>query len=312
MKARMQWREQQHQQQQNGPGEMGMPPGGDPGASVPPPGGPPPAGDPQASSPPPPASSSPPPASSTPPPASQPAANGSSSFRAINSAEDLDAALEAGKGNVVLPQSAMRRIKDQLHERGMKAALAEAETQAKAAGFSSFAEAIGAAADAKKNAGKRQPMIDKKSQEQLAAANKVAEEAKATAKREERKRIEAESRAAQNEAKFHVREQVLLAGIKPADVDYVADRLEKTIARLSDEQVASFDEAKFFEELRKEKPYVFVETQILANTGTGNSQATPAAPKPSQVPPPKGTDAREMSPLDFKRHMRAAGYRSGM
>lgn len=227
----------------------------------------------------------------------------------MTSAEDVEKALATGKtGSAVLPHSAIKKIKEQFAQKGREGALAEMEEQAKAAGFESAEAMRAAAAEARANAGKKPPIVDRKAAEQLAAERSARVVAEQRAAEETRAREEAEAKAMKAEAEFHVREQVLQAHVKPGEVDYVTHRLRSALASVPDDQVGKFDEAKFFKDLRKEKPYLFMETTTPATTApTGEKPPAPApgAPKVDE----QKVDTRTMTRQQYKEHMRRQGFR---
>ena len=94
------------------------------------------------------------------------------------------------------------------------------------------------------------------------------------------------------------------------DVDYAIRLLQQHVAKLPPQEAEKFDERVFFTGLRKTHPYLFGETAQPATTGTGPGGA-PTAPKPAAVNGAAqangAVDVRQMTPAQYKEHLRARG-----
>lgn len=224
----------------------------------------------------------------------------------IRSAEDIDALLASGKGSAILPQSQMKALKTKFETKGRDAALADMAAMAKASGYASVEEMVSAAKTAKANGGKP-PMIDVKSKEAVAAAQKERDEAVRRANDADIREKARMDEFARQEAELHVREQVLVAGVNSSDSDYVADRLKRHIAGLDEAAFKAFDENSWFAELRKEKPYLFQEQVVKPTTGTGGGNPKTPDNKPGDGP--KAFNALTASRQEFLDHTRKKGYK---
>jgi hypothetical protein len=240
----------------------------------------------------------------------------------------------AGGKNVILPQSAIGKLKEEQRQRGKREAVTELEAKFKAAGFSSIDEAIAAMAAARSApTAKASPPVKQAKQEVLEIED---EEVQATAQpqtqggtdyakqmqklQRERERLSKQFAAEQaqrrklqrtleaKEAEFALRETAVGKGVK--DVDYAVRLMQRELEGKDEKALAAFDEGKFFNTLRTTHPYLFGEMVVPATTGTGVG-AAPAAPKASTVQAAQGaagkTDARAMSADEFQKLMRARG-----
>jgi hypothetical protein len=110
------------------------------------------------------------------------------------------------------------------------------------------------------------------------------------------------------EAEMIVRETAARKGIK--DVDYALRLVTRELAGKTDEDVAKFDEAKFFDGLRETHPYLFGETTKPVTTGNGAGAAPPTpTPGAAQQSAAQGSqaDARKMDQKQYQDHLRARG-----
>jgi hypothetical protein len=206
--------------------------------------------------------------------------------------------------NVVLPSQALGRIKNDAKERGKREAMGELEQQAKAAGFSSLAEALGTlkgiTATKAQGGGQQKPK-----QRQETEQNREAKQAKPDRSLKDLNRerdrysrlLEQERRARQDEARrrrdlqrqldaaqarAELEKSALQAGIQPKRIKYAVNLLLEEIDGKDEKTLGVFDESKFFEGLRESEPYLFGETVKPATTGTAGG-APPPMPKPGQV-----------------------------
>ena len=249
--------------------------------------------------------------------------------------------------NVMLPQHAFTKLKEEQRQRGKREAVNELEAKFKAAGFSSLDDAIAAMAAVRNNT-KVETKVEAKPEPKAAPAPKQAPKAvevEATADEEaqetvqpqanttadkqmqrlmrEREKLAKQFAAEQaqrrklqrqleaKEAEFALRETAVGKGVK--DVDYAVRLVTRELTGKTEQQLASFDEGKFFDNLRKTHPYLFGEMVVPATTGTGVG-AAPAAPTAGNVQVAQGAaskfDARDpkLTTADFHRALRARGF----
>lgn len=115
------------------------------------------------------------------------------------------------------------------------------------------------------------------------------------------------------EAEMIVREAAAHAGVQ--NVDYALHLLTKHLEGKSEEDLASFDEAKFFKGLRDDHSYLFGETTKPATTGNGAGTAPPTpTPGAAQQGAAQGgqVDARKMSPEEYRKHLADRGLNTGL
>lgn len=241
----------------------------------------------------------------------------------------------AGGKNVILPQSAIGKLKEEQRQRGKREAMTELEAKFKAAGFSNIEEAIAAMAAARnapapkaappaKQAKSEEPEIedeDAQAQAIVPPQTQGTDHAKQLQKlQRERERLAKQFAAEQaqrrklqrtleaKEAEFALRETAVGKGVK--DVDYAVRLMQRELEGKDEKALAAFDEGKFFDTLRSSHPYLFGEMVVPATTGTGVG-AAPAAPKASTVQAAQvaagKTDARSMSADEFQKLMRSRG-----
>jgi len=235
----------------------------------------------------------------------------------------------AGDGKtMVIPHSAMTRIKNEERERGRKSAL---EELAKAEGFESVDKMLenvrlAKAGPEKKNGhsngnGKPQPNTNGNGSKMKVSNGKGDDRAERLRKQYEAKMQEAlrEKRKATSEnrklkseldakdAEMALRELAVREGVR--DVDYAQRLLMRELNGKSEEELAKFDEAKWYANLRTEKPYLFGEVVKPATTGTGSS-GTPS-PRPGEVQAATAqvnqVDARKLSREDYHKRLAAMG-----
>jgi hypothetical protein len=108
-----------------------------------------------------------------------------------------------------------------------------------------------------------------------------------------------------------LRETAVVKGVR--DVDYALRLLQRELEGKDEQALATFDEGKFFENLRASHPYLYGETVVPATTGTGVG-AAPSAPKAGAVQAAQGAagnkDARSLSQDEFQKLLRARGFSS--
>jgi hypothetical protein len=242
-----------------------------------------------------------------------------------------------GGKNVVLPRDAFNARLNAATDRGKRAAISEMESQAQANGFSSMQDMFATIAalksgnkansSAQRNSPKEtdQDAPESRTNSSTRAAApastkeqarwaREAERARKEAETERRGRISAERgrKAAEQsrqaiQAEMAIREAAILAGAK--DVDYAVTLLRRSIEDKTEAELASFDEAKFFDEMREKQPYLFGEVVRPVTTGTGGKE--PPAPRPgvvNQATAQSGQiDAAKMNDKDFREHLRKRG-----
>jgi hypothetical protein len=125
---------------------------------------------------------------------------------------------------------------------------------------------------------------------------------------ENRRRREAETRVDALEAEMALRELAVKAGAK--DVTYVVSRLQRQIEGQGPDELARFDESKFFEGLKKESPFLFGEAPVVpATTGTGTT--APPAPTGTQTQNAqngeKKVDVRKMDRKEYEAELAKRG-----
>lgn len=244
------------------------------------------------------------------------------------------AAAKPESKNVVVPTSAMKRIKDESFAAGQAAAL---DALAQASGYGSHTELTTAlaklrgqpaapaatpapapapAATPDPAAGAEQSLANDKEarrvegryQRQLEAAlndrNKYAQ----SAKEWQGKAREYQAEVDAVRAEMHLR--TIASGCGVQDIDYAITLFSREVERLTPEQAATFDEKAFFEGLRKSKPLLFGEAVVPAHTGTGVGGA-PTPPKPGAVAAQNGAngkfDARKANPREYAAELAKRG-----
>ena len=131
---------------------------------------------------------------------------------------------------------------------------------------------------------------------------------------EERRRRVIEAEKERLQAETDLRIAATRAGIQ--DVEYAMHLLKKDIASKSVEELADFDEAKFFgEHLREKAPYIYKTETQLASTSPGPGQQSKSdggAPLPGRSAAPSNgssneVDANKMSREDYHQLLRKRG-----
>lgn len=237
----------------------------------------------------------------------------------------------AGGKNVILPQHAIGKLKEEQRQRGKREAMTELEAKFKAAGFGSIDDAIAAMAAARNAPAKATPAPVKAKEPELTVDEDVQTTAQPQgtgdyAKQMQRLQREREKLAKQfaaeqaqrrklqrtleaKEAEFALRETAVGKGVK--DVDYALRLIQRELEGKDEKALATFDEGKFFDTLRASHPYLFGEMVVPATTGTGVG-AAPAAPKAGTVQAAQTAanqiDARKMSQDEFQKLMRSRGF----
>lgn len=202
----------------------------------------------------------------------------------------------ANAGNVIvtLPQSALKQIKDKAAAKGQQRANAELEAQAKAAGFASFADALGALAAVKAGAStpapaqppvvpaqvaaaESQPAPGTAPPKALSAAEVTALAAQAAAQAVAAYKAEQDTLHAAQTAQTQTADALRAAGF--GDVAYAQHLLDRAVAAVpAGEQ---FDASAWATATKKAQPYLFVDFKPAA----ANSGISPAAVGGAGAPP---------------------------
>jgi len=249
-------------------------------------------------------------------------------------AADVSLPTIAGGKNVILPQHAIGKLKEEHRQRGKREAMTELEAKFKAAGFSSLDDALAAMAAARNPPPAKAaqpakqvkaPVVEEMDEDvQATTAAQPSSGADYTKQlqrlQRERERLakqfateQAQRRKLQRtleakEAEFAIRETAVGKGVK--DVDYAVRLIQRELEGKDERALAAFDEGKFFDTLRSTHPYLFGETVVPANTGTGVG-AAPAAPKAGTVQAAQGAagkvDVRTMKPDEYRNYLRMRG-----
>lgn len=245
------------------------------------------------------------------------------------------------KGGKVLPmaQTSIDKLKRDAAERGKRAAQAEIEQRMKSLGYGSVDELIKAAERAKKS--QHQPKVtqqngkpkERTSQVQTQQpqnggtrrADRRERESQERLERERRERIRAQRRAQQAErdtwaAEAHgqLSRLAIKQGIK--DEDYAITLLTRELNQKQatmapadyDKYQREFDEAKYFEGLKKTHPHLFQETVALATTGTTTDDKAAPPPGTVQVTDAQTKGVRKGLPKMTKEEYNAELRRRGL
>lgn len=249
---------------------------------------------------------------------------------------------------VTIPTSSMSKIKSKAEAKGRKAAQLEIDARllevAKSHGYRSWEEMEAAKVKANKPKPKKhngqarpargrteaqpaakppqekQPVINsdddkvpgprilKRMQaenQRLLEATRRANRAKA---HESRKVKEMQKQLDAKEAENALRIAASRAGCQ--DVDYALHLLRKDMQGKTAEELATFDESKYFSEtLRQKVPYIFQTEVTPAETSpdASNAAPAPAGGKPPAPSPDTDTDAKKMSQQDYQALLRKRG-----
>lgn len=137
---------------------------------------------------------------------------------------------------------------------------------------------------------------------------KLEQERKAR-RREEMKRKRLRRQLDEREVEMALRQAAWDAGIM-GDVDYAVHMIRREIANKSEDELKDFDEHKYFETLRQQRPFLAGETVRPATTGTG--AGGPPAPSAQAAAARTGqdlqVDARKMTQDEYREHLRKRGF----
>lgn len=232
-------------------------------------------------------------------------------------AESLPQGMVPGKdGRVqVLSQSAFKRLKDESREKGRKDALS---SFAKEAGFTSVEDLHKAIAGLKApGPAPVEPKVpapasdnpkpsDRWDRERVQLQRQIDDLGRRV-KTETEGRKEIQRQLDAKEAEMELRESAVIAGVK--DPDYAIRLLTRSLENKSEDELAKFDHAKFFTDLRSTHPYLFGE--VVKPATTGNGAGAPAAPKPAEAIAANvqngKVDATKMTPEEYRSHLAKRG-----
>lgn len=242
---------------------------------------------------------------------------------------------QRGNGQWV-PGDAFAKIKRDAESRGEKRAKDALAQQLKQAGFSTVDEMLAAVAKAKNvkdqrpqkpqsQAQKSQPQKSKSNSPQQQArhpeqlsprqADKLHQRLSSLERKaldERRKRVELQRELDKRQAEMALREAAAKAGVR--DIGYALHLLRDHLSGMPQQDLASFEEGKFFEGLRQSHPYLYGETVRPATTGTGGAPAHPSSPRPDVATQAatngKRTDATKLSAQEYQDLLRARGLDS--
>lgn len=233
---------------------------------------------------------------------------------------------------VTMPSNTIAAIRKEEREKGKKAAQNEMNARAKALGYKSWEDFEAAEKARKAGGGKKKPegsqaqkpaaqagaqpndaddSTTRRLQRELARKDEEIARLRRQLANADRRRKMAERGLASTSAEVTLREAAVRAGV--TDVDYALHRLRREMQGKSAEDLAAFDEAKWFEGLRKTAPHLFGVERQPANTGNGGGTpgAKPAAPKAPEVSQGNSAngkiDARKMSRDEYAARLAELG-----
>lgn len=240
------------------------------------------------------------------------------------------------KGTTVeLRTSEFKRLKTKAAEKGRRSERLLLNERAKELGYDSVDELLKAVADkqsepeptedpeaieieeeimakpAKKPTPKRQSSSENHYKRKYEASERARKDAVRKWRAGEKRRRGTQRQLAAKEAEMELREVAIQTGIK--DVDYAIRLLTRNLHGKTEEDLAAFDESAFFNGLREERPYLFGEHVMPANTGSdpANSGSDPAAPGPNQTQQVEAEssqfDARKATPEQISARYKELG-----
>ena len=248
---------------------------------------------------------------------------------------------EKGK-SVMMPSGALKKLKEAEREKGRKSALALLDEEAKKLGFANHEALKLAAAQAKakpntqanKTNGKAntatpkptepsaetQQPNDRSANRYQREAQQLLEDKRRLNKRKnilEKQLAERDSLLQRETTMRQLSRMASRAGIHGDDENEMAVSLyEKHVSQLSDEELESFDDEKFFSEhLRKSKPYLYGVREVPATTSAtapaATSATTPTATSTTTTATSGGrVDTMKMSRKEFADYLASRGLTS--
>lgn len=163
----------------------------------------------------------------------------------------------------------------------------------------------------KKKPVKRQSTEESRYKRKFEASEKARKDAVRKWRAGEKRRRGTQRQLAAKEAEMELREVAIQAGIK--DVDYSIRLLTRHLSGKTEDDLAAFDEQSFFTGLREDRPYLFGESVMPANTGStpADSGTEPAAPGPDQTQQVEAEssqfDARKATPEELSARYKELG-----
>lgn len=221
---------------------------------------------------------------------------------------------------VVIPNSAMKRIKEEQREKGRRQAMDEFNKLAQENGFASPSDMFSFVKQLKETSTKTPEKTEEKSvqaapvdhqyQEHLRRLEQEKDELLRKTRLQERKARQLERDRDAIQVQMTLRESAMQAGIK--DPGYAVNLLQEHIDGKTEAELKDFDSSKFFSSLRTEKPYLFGEYVRPATTGVGMEGGQPGALRPNQVTSVNGSsvpDMRKANQQEFASRLRQLGLR---
>jgi hypothetical protein len=223
---------------------------------------------------------------------------------------------------IVIPNAAMKRIKEENREKGRKQAMDEFNKLAQENGFASPSDMFSFVKQLKETSTKAPEKIEDKSvqaapvdnnhqyQEHLKRLEQEKDELLRKSRIQERKALKLERDRDAIQVQMTLRESAMQAGIK--DPGYAVNLLQEHIDGKTETELKDFDSSKFFSSLRTEKPYLFGEYVRPATTGVGLEGGQPSALRPNQVTSVNGSstiDMRKASQQELTSRLRQLGLR---
>ena len=216
------------------------------------------------------------------------------------------------------------RIRAEERSKGKAAALAELNAQAQRLGFKDNAELLAYAKAQKETPpppAAPKPQATKPVQRGVDPKKVEKQRSKWELEREKLRKLVAHSdrrrRALQREldatqADISLREEAIRAGVQ--DIDIALMILRKHLSNKTNEELRTFDEHKFFEDLRTQRPALFAVIERPASTSPGNGVEAPKAPAPKTVTKTianeGAVDARRLSREEFDKRLQQLGIQN--
>lgn len=234
--------------------------------------------------------------------------------------------VEADGKVTMLSPSAYKRIKEQAKAKGAKDAFLN---EAKKHGYNTietYLAAVDAALNISKKPGAEKPtksaverqdpgpapdhLNDKQAQawnkERVKIVGELEKTRREKAHYEKKYRQERQTRE-KTEANMALREAAILAGCQ--DPGVAVYLLERDMEGKTEDDLKSFDEKKYFADLKEKKPFLFGEVTKPATTGHSQA-AAPQAPRPGIGSTPTIVDARKLNQTDYQELLRKRGWNS--
>jgi hypothetical protein len=225
---------------------------------------------------------------------------------------------------ITMPTAAIKRIKGESRAQGRAEREQELNAEARRQGFNSHEDMVRFAAEARKNAAKKpqKPAAGDEPEQRVEHPRKLAalEREVATLRSEKTQRnrriAELEKEVKRMRRELDAKEADGLLRIAAArhgvrDVDYALHVCRTHCANKTEQELASFDEDKFFgETLLNSHPYLYSVQERPANTAPDAREPTPESPRNATPPadPLDGpVDATKLSPEQYQQLLRKRG-----